>query len=665
MNSAINKISLIIGTAGHIDHGKTSLIKALTSIDTDRLKEEKKRGLTIDLGFAYMDFRDKGTRYRAAIVDVPGHERFIKNMLAGVTGMDLVLFTVAADDGVMPQTIEHLDIISLLGIKDVFFIITKKDLVGAERLDEVKAEIGSLISDTLHTGAPVFSLSVKTGEGLETLIKALEKKVLAIKDEKSKRGEGSYFRMPIDRSFTIKGFGTVVTGTVAGGSLRKGASLIAYPSGQSLKARGLESMHMAAEKVSAGERAAINLSAISWKELKRGACLMAPELSPYITMSPVVDCLFEFVEKKDTLIKSPLQFKDRGLIKVFHHTGETLARIRYVGKKLVKPGDSVTGRLLLRRPLLMMHGDAFILRDPSVNITVGGGRVIFSYADKNMAPRFNRLAKGSEAVDNKRGVDDGLLERLSMLTNEARPGFTMKTLSVLLNVREDITESLLAERLCEKSLFYFNGGYLINIEQAEAVRTSMTALIRSYHEKNPLEDGISDEDFIGLYISGLRDKRSESMRPLYRLILDEMSAMGCIERKGPYVCLKGFSSSLSEVDSEIFREINRLFNDAGLSLLKIDDIQSLKYPAKEIERLLSYMKKNGDIVSLTKGNFISSSALNSARRSITLFIRDNGGIRAAKCRDILGCGRKLAILILEYFDGQGVTRRSGDERTLR
>ncbi len=665
MSSAINKISLIIGTAGHIDHGKTSLIKALTSIETDRLTEEKRRGLTIDLGFAYLDIPHKGMSYRAAIVDVPGHERFIKNMLAGATGIDLVLFTVAADDGVMPQTTEHLDIISLLGIRDVFFIITKIDLVDAKRLEEVKAEIDALIADTPLKGSPFFTLSVKTGAGLEALTEALGEKVLAMKDEKCRRGERSYFRMPIDRSFTIKGFGTVVTGTVAGGSADKGSSLIAYPSGQSLKARGLESMHITAQKVSAGERAAINLSAVSCKELKRGTCLIAPELSPYVTMAPVIDCDFEFIAKKNALKKSSLLFKDRGLIKVFHHTGETLARIRFAGIKQVKPGERVTGRLFLRRPLLMMHGDAFILRDPSLNITVGGGSVIFSYSDKNLVPRLSRFAKRRVDVDNKRGEGEVFFNRLAFLTSERRPGFTIKTLSLLLNIREDLTEAFIAERLSRQSPFYLNGGFLISREYDAALSASLTSLLGSYHEKNPLKEGISDEDLLGLYITSLRTKSAEGMRPLYRLLLEEMVSEGAIERKGPCLCCKGFSSSLNAAEIEILSHIRRILKAAGLGLIKTDELQLPDYPAREIDTIIAYMKNKGDIVSLKKDSFIDGEALNSARERIISFITDNGPIRAAECRDILGCGRKLAILILEYLDGQGVTQRSGDERTLR
>lgn len=681
MSSHINKISLIIGTAGHIDHGKTSLVKALTAIDTDRLKEEKKRGLTIDLGFAYIDFEIKGRSYRAAIIDVPGHERFIKNMLTGATGMDLVLFTVAADDGIMPQTIEHFEIIRLLGIREVFFIITKCDLVDRARMDEVESSILSLIKGTpMQQRSSFFRVSVKTEEGLAGLKGALTKKILSMRGRT--RGQGGqegqegqegekYFRMPVDRSFTIKGFGTVVTGTVASGTLNKGSSLVVYPSAEALKVRGMESMHIKAEKVSAGERAAINLSGVSRKDLRRGACLMAPELEPYIRMAPVIDCSFEFIGKtgkKGIRKKGVAAFRDRALIKVHHQTGEALARIRFLGRKSLLPGETARGRLFLRRPLLMMRGDPFILRDPSVNTTVGGGSVIFSYADKGLVPGFNRLA-GFHGRDNveKTGGGEGLADDLSMLTCLSRPGFELKTLSILLNVRLDSVEAFIRERInLKEGPFFLSGGFLITQKHAEEVMQAMQELLGRYHEKNPLETGLTEEDLVWLFISGLKErKNAESVRPVYRFIASLMASKGLVLQNDGRLCLKGFTPALSDSERKIAEAIKGLLESKGLGLTKKEEIMALNYPAHEIEGIITYMSKEGSVISLKKGYYIETIALNSARESIAKFIIDNGGVKASQCRDILGCGRKLAIEILEYLDSAGFTLRNGDLRTLR
>ncbi|MEK7773152.1 MAG: selenocysteine-specific translation elongation factor, partial [Deltaproteobacteria bacterium] len=274
--AAPNRISCIIGTAGHVDHGKTTLVKALTGIDADRLVEEKKRGLTIDIGFAHIDIEGEapGSVIRAAIVDVPGHERFIKNMLAGVSGIDLVLFVVAADDGIMPQTREHLDIVRMLGIKNGIFVITKSDLADSGRAAEVGRDIEALIGDTALRGSPVIEVSSVTGAGMEGLKRLIRDGAL-----KSRRLKGSgFFRLPVDRSFIVKGFGTVVTGTVASGTVKQGSDLRVFPSGAKVRIRGIQSLYLSTESVSAGERAALNLSGVSHDEIERGFMLVSPEL---------------------------------------------------------------------------------------------------------------------------------------------------------------------------------------------------------------------------------------------------------------------------------------------------------------------------------------------------------------------------------------------------
>jgi len=663
MDNRVKRVSLIIGTAGHVDHGKTSLIKALTSIDTDRLKEEKRRGLTIDLGFAYIDFTNKGDSYRAAIVDVPGHERFIKNMLVGATGMDLVLFTVAADDGVMPQTIEHLEIIRLLGIKNVFFIITKCDLADRKRITAVEKELKALSKGTPFEDAPLFMVSTKTVAGLDTLREALAKFLITKKGEYEGLGVRRYFRLPVDRSFSIKGFGTVVTGTVAGGSLAKGDTLIEYPSGVKAKVRGLQSTHLSVSSVSTGERSAINLSGLSSKEVKRGSCLMAPELAPFISMSPVVDCLFEYVGSMGDAKKPLTGMKDNSLIKVHHHTGETLARIRFVNTH----GRRTMGRLFLRRLMPMMSGDRFILRDPSVNTTVGGGRVIFSYPYRDLVPRFNRFASCHEAGKDENDDDVNFLaETLPMFFTPSRPGHSLQTLALLLNVREDNIEAFLGDNgVLDNMDFYINAGYLLSSLSVRELKKTMKALLAAYHAARPLEDGLTPEDLSAQYAASRKERYAQALRPLYRLLAEELPAAEDVELKGARLCIKGHGPGLAGTESIIEKKIKGLLQRRGLSITKKEELNPLAPTVKEIDALIPYMKKKGSLISLKRGAFIGADAVKRAREECLDYISSQGSITAGQCRDILGCGRKLAILILEYFDTQGLTIRKGNTRTLR
>jgi len=668
MDNRVKRVSLIIGTAGHVDHGKTSLIKALTSIDTDRLKEEKRRGLTIDLGFAYIDFTHKGDSYRAAIVDVPGHERFIKNMLVGATGMDLVLFTVAVDDGIMPQTIEHLEIIRLLGIKNVFFIITKCDLADRKRITAVEKELSVLSKATPLEDAPLFMVSTKTGAGLDTLREALAKFLITKMCEYEGQGVRRYFRLPVDRSFSIKGFGTVVTGTVAGGSLAKGDTLIEYPSGIKAKVRGLQSTHLSVSSVSTGDRSAINLSGLSSKEVKRGSCLMAPELAPFISMSPVVDCLFEFTGTMVAAKKSLNAVKDNSLIKVHHHTGEALARIRFVNTDASRPGRRTMGRLFLKRVMPMMSGDRFILRGPSLNTTVGGGRVIFSYPYRDLVPRFNRLAS---CRDTGKDENDGYVNFLAgalpmFFTTPARPGLSLKTLALLLNVREDNIEVFLRDNgVIDNRDFYINTGYLLNSVSVRELKKTMRALLTAFHEARPLEDGLTPEDLSVQYAASRKERYAQELRPLYRLLAEELSDSEDVELKGARLCIKGHGPGLAESESIIEKKIKGLLQRRGLSITKKEELSPLAPTVREIDDLIPYMKKKGSLISLKRGAFIGAEAVKKAREECLAYISSQGSITAGQCRDILGCGRKLAILILEYFDTQGLTIRKGDTRTLR
>ncbi|MBI5491594.1 MAG: selenocysteine-specific translation elongation factor [Deltaproteobacteria bacterium] len=628
----------VIGTAGHIDHGKTSLVRALTGIDTDRLPEEKKRGLTIDLGFAHLDLDTKEGRVRAAIVDVPGHERFIRNMLAGTTGIDFVLFVVAADDGVMPQTREHLDIVRLLGIRKGIFAVTKKDLVSDERVAEVKTGVESLLKNTVLEGSPIIPVSTVTGDGIEAL-KDLIRQNIGIG---GRAGEDGFFRLPIDRSFTIKGFGTVVTGTVASGSIRKGDEAVCFPGGERVKVRGMQSLYREVDTASAGQRAALNISGVSHNEIRRGFTLASPELKDIALLKNLsLDCSFEFVEGA--------KVKKGQLLKVHHLTDESLATIRFQNKKGSAACGKVFGRLKLRKPLLALRGDRFILRDPALNSTVGGGEVAWPYFSKDLMPRLEDI----ERPPHGDGLEDGLNKALNN-----RAGADIASLCLMLNVKRDA----LAPALKDTGL-YISGGYVLNSKKVGEIKGRALEAIREFHSLRPMEPGIREEElFKGL--KNLLSAPSNDRTGIFREIIDGLIGDNGIKREGSIIRLSAYRPEARGEDVKIEEAIRRLFSKGFVPPLP-EEVAKLPHGKKDIERVFSYMQRNGFIVKLKEGSFISTDALKISKERLLTHMKAKGSIKAAEFRDLLGCGRKLAIEILEYFDKEKVTLRAGDSRTLR
>lgn len=628
----------IIGTAGHVDHGKTSLVKSLTGMDTDSLSEEKRRGLTIDLGFAHMEFVERGEKRRAAIVDVPGHERFIRNMLAGVTGIDFVLFVIAADDGVMPQTREHLDIIRLLGVRDGIIVITKCDLATGERVGEVKKDVLALVRGTVLEGAPVSTVSTVTGQGMDALKSLISER--AVKTEE--RGGGPFFRLPIDRSFAIKGFGTVVTGTVASGTVKRGDEVLSFPSGAVVKVRGMQSMHMDADAVSSGERAALNIGGLSHKDIGRGALLCAEGLKPFIDRakeSLVVDCSFEFLD--DAKSKAPL--KDRSIVKVHHLTDETLAIIRLTA---VTDGKAY-GRLILKKPLLMLRGDRFIIRDPSRNETVGGGIVVFPYIEASLAPKIKKLAAPF-------GPSDCFALRALM---GERAAIDAQKARLILNLSE--------KGLCEAlgDAYEETGGFIVDRERAGSLRKKIVEAVSAHHAARPMDAGLCEDAIFSAFKkeTGLPALKA---RLLLKGFCDGLVSSKALKRDASALALPQHAPGSSGKDAEIEREILALFR-APFSPPCREDIAKLKFKKDDTSRVMSFLFKKGSIIRLKEESFLSGADLQTARERLIRHMGSKGPIKAAEFRDLLGCGRKLAIEILEHFDRERFTLRQGDFRVLR
>jgi selenocysteine-specific elongation factor len=629
----------IIGTAGHIDHGKTALVKTLTGIDTDRLIEEKKRGVSIDLGFAYLDFDlEAQGKVRAAIVDVPGHERFIKNMLAGISGIDMVLFCIAADDGIMPQTIEHLDIVRLLGVKKGVFVVTKKDLVSPRRCEDVKKEVQGLLTNTQLKDSPVVAVSTVTEEGINQL-----KNLLANICKEAGRGvDKKYFRLPVDRSFTVKGFGTVLTGTVASGSIAVGDEVFLFPGAEKLRIRGLESHHTKVDRVSAGERAAANVAGLSHNTVERGFILTAPDLSKYLRSlrgSLRVDCVLEF-----TGSEGPSSFRSikRGAtLKLHHLTSARLVTIQFVNKKEAAPGERLYGRIYMKRPLLVLRGDRFILRDPSTQRTVGGGTVLLPYFSRRLMPPIAEVPYES--------FEKGELEDiLPPLFRKSEVAVDRDILCLMLNLRQEDLPALLG-----KGEFAVKGNEVVSLERVKVLKQRAMDVLSSYHREHPGDLGMREERLAGELVT-----RSGKM------IIDELARDGLISRDGPVISKASHRPTSGGVDARIEEELKKIVAE-GFNATTMADIRRLPFDKADLERVLAYLNKRGILVKLKQGTYISGEALYEAGEKLKEYLKSNGRIKAAEFRDLIGCGRKLAIEILEYFDKERLTLRQGDFRTLR
>lgn len=625
---SVISICAVIGTAGHIDHGKTSLVAALTGIDTDTLKDEKRRGISIDLGFAHMDVESNGGKARAAFVDVPGHERFIRNMLAGVTGMDMVVFAVAVDDGIRPQTLEHLDIVRFLGIKNAVFAMTKCDLADEERKAEVEKEIGRLIKDTALGGSPIIRVSTVTGQGVAGLKALIKERIANRRSDKD-----GLFRLPIDRSFSVHGFGAVVTGTVASGSIKKGDEAVLFPGGAKVRVRGIQSLHLDADEARAGQRAALNISGISHRDVERGFMLVssgpfqglirfARAKGPF-----AIDAFFEFVP--DYVLKP------NAALKLHHLTMDSPCRVR-----LANNGQGRFGRLFLKKPLLMLCNDRFILRDASRNRTIGGGAVFLPYLSRQVMPKLDplsaRVAPAMEPFD-----------RLNLILTEKTPAIDKNEASFMLGVREDAVHGAAGFCIIDK--------YVASAKTVAALEKDMIAGIEAFHRQMPMEKGMRED--------ALRRLFKGAPPALPKAVVDRAVSMGRLKREGPFIMLLSHRAEASGIDAAIEKAIMSLFAKP-FSSIGVEELKKLPFKAEDARRVFTHLQGSGAVVRLKQDSFVSGAALGAAKARLVEHIRLKGDIKASEMRDILGIGRRLAIEMLEYFDRERVTLRKGDVRTL-
>ena len=625
---------IIIGTAGHIDHGKTCLIRALTGMDTDRLAEEKRRGITIDLGFAHMALPNG---VQAGIIDVPGHERFIKNMLAGAGCIDLVLMVVAADEGVMPQTAEHLEILSLLGIKRGIVVITKTDLVDAEGLTLAKQDIAERFANSFLADAPVYAVSYKTGVGIDALCTA----IATISASIPYQNDAQPFRLPIDRVFTVDGFGTVVTGVVAEGSVTVGDSISIYPSGEAAKIRGLQSYGKNVEKVAAGQRAAVNLTGINKQKLKRGDVLA---YSGSLSATYYLDVKLIGLPN----IEKPIVNNQR--VHLFIGTSAVLCRIVLFGTNELQAGKSAYAQLRLESPVAVRNGDRFVVRFYSPLCTIGGGTVLNANPVRHKRSDITVL----NAI---RIADTGTLrEQILQL---------MRTSSVLY-MQEQIHSKMPKipkERLQEELQALIDKGDVIKtdsqlfvlLEYLQLIAQKAQTLLSDYHNRNPLEEGMPKQEFkVALF--------GQNPAPAADEILHLLNKRGVISVLSHMVALPTFCCERTSLYVTLKEKVMFFYNKQGFVPAPPESIAS---DDRTLLRVALLLMHSGALIKLPSGCCIGAEYYNSAVQKLKQYLLKNSNITLAQYRDLLGISRKPAQQLLEYFDAVGITNKTGDVRTLK
>lgn len=618
---------VILGTAGHIDHGKSSLVKALTGIDPDRLKEEKERGITIDLGFADLSYPDGLT---VGIVDVPGHEKLVRNMLAGAGGIDLVLLVIAADEGIMPQSREHLAICNLLKIKSGIIAITKADLVEKEWLELVTDEVRGFVKGTFLQGAEIIPVSSKNGFNLELL----KERIRDIAEKVEPKPVREIFRLPIDRVFTLKGFGTVVTGTVVSGALSVDAPVEILPSGISSRVRGLHSHGKSIKTAYAGQRVAINVHSVDKEDLSRGDVVIT---SKTISPTKVLDARLELLPDA-----SPL--KSKNTVHLHIGTSETIARIVLYNKEELRPGDSCYCQLRLNEPVVALCGDRFIIRRFSPVITIGGGTVL------DPSPQRRRKKEGLEDLE---VIEKGALaEKIAVKAKKAGikgldsasiPGWIKAELPSI----DDSLKSLRDKRI----LIQLNGT-LFHRDVHDGLSVRIKKILDDFHKKNPLSHGMPKEE--------LRENLKVGQELWNSLII----SMHDVTVDKDTVRLKEFniaSASAGRVSEDILRRLEK----AGFQPPAKDELaQALSMQQKEISDVLKLMAKEGTLVRINDSMYIASSVHKEMISLLRAFYSKKQEMTVAEFRDILGTTRKYALPFLEYLDSNKITLRVGDVRKL-
>jgi selenocysteine-specific elongation factor len=629
--------SVIVGTAGHIDHGKTALVKALTGIDADRLEEEKRRGITIDIGFAHLELpAPDGSAIRLGFVDVPGHERFVRNMLAGIGGIDLVLLVIAADEGIKPQTREHFDICRLLAIRRGITVLTKSDAVDAETLEVARLEVEDYVRGSFLDSAksPIVAVSSLTGAGLDELRSALAR----IASEVASKNATALARLPIDRVFTMKGFGTVVTGTLVAGTIRKSddEELELFPAGKRVRVRGMQVHGSPAETAIAGQRTALNLAGVTTEEMARGMTLATADT---FRLTSRVDVLL-------TLLPSAKPLKAGARVHFHAYATETIAEVRLYEIKQLKPGEEAYAQLRFAEAMLLLPGDRFIVRQFSPVVTIGGGVVLD-------ASPLTRRRRAEDAITFLKTMRNGSAEEIvaARVGRRGAAGLRLDDIPGEMNIcRAD------SEKLAARAGLVSCDRVLVAQDAFAKAKASTLQALEKFQDANPLVAGMSKEE--------LRDQGNLGPEVFYGVLV-KLAAEKKLEVAGELVHLSGRGVVMKDEEAESKKIIEHAFASAGLKVPSLKEVLAgLTVDRVRAQKIVTLLLRDKVLIKISDELVFHQSTLLDLRHKISALKTTAPKIDVARFKEMTGVSRKYAIPLLEYLDREHVTRRVGDERVI-
>lgn len=630
--------NIIVGTAGHVDHGKTCLIKALTGMDTDRLKEEKKRGITIENGFADMIYGG----YNISIIDVPGHERFINNMLMGIGGIDMVLLVIGLDEGVMPQTVEHFQILTMLGINRGIIVYTKRDLAEDEEwIELVKDDARSLVKGTFMENAPEIEVSALENYNIDRLKELI---VENIDDSDLKNDSRELFRLPVDRVFTISGFGTVVTGTLMEGSIRVGDEMMVYPSEKPVKVRNVQVHNQQAEAAYAGQRTAINAGGMKKEELERGSVLACSGSMETTMMLDVSLKLFDDIDRA-VLNNSRVHF--------YCGSSQVLGKVVLLDRDAAEKGDRVYAQIRTEEPVAFRMNDRFIIRFYSPVVTIGGGRIL------EVSPAKHKR-NDPEVLESLRIKDEGTPEEVAELIIKEKSSslITAGYLSLKMRLGFERGNALVTKLIEEGKVRLIKNEYLMHREYIDVVCSAAASILEDYHSKNQLSQGMGREE--------LKSRLEQELRINDRKIIDDlmlvMEEEKILKSSGQTVCSYDFKISYSPEMQKLRDRIYTAYREGGYEMPTVDEILKSERDEANSRHVIDAMASEGMLVRLSHQYYIEKEAFDSALDRLKAKLSEDGSITLAEFRDMLGTSRKFAMAILDYLDQQKITRKEGDAR---
>ncbi len=629
--------NIIIGTAGHVDHGKTRLIKALSGIDTDRLEEEKKRGITIELGFAHIP-NDAG--YNIGVIDVPGHEKFIKNMLAGIGGIDFVLFVVAADEGIMPQTREHFEILQALGIDDGIIAITKTDMVDEEWLELVQEDIRDYVEGSFLEGKPMIPVSAKSGANIDLLKEEIIRKC----DRESKRIEApEMFRLPVDRVFTKSGFGTVVTGTLMDGTCSLNDEVHVFPEETPAKIRGIQTYGNDVEQAVAGQRTAINLSGVRKEDIRRGDVIAAKSA---VSVTGMLDVKLKIFDSSERMVLN------NSRVHLYCGSKEVLAKVILMDRDALSAGEEAYVQFRLEEPIAVRRGDRFIIRFYSPIITIGGGQILDAVPEKHKRNRENVL-------EGFRTLESGNISDIFVLKTGGHKFYSKELLLQELGMLPETGNREIERCIEEGKLVELEDGTILAASKFQMMTDRLIQLLQEYHESNPLAEGMPKQELQ----SRLRDIWHIQEDKIILGVVHRLMDLGTLMDCGKTVSMQGFEAVLTPEQEKLKERIAGMYKDAGIEIPKNDEIYALDSDKRVINAIFDRLYKEGVLVKVDPSYNISKEGWNrvvAAARTAGA----EGSFVLADFRDTLNTSRKYASVYLAALDRAGITVFDGERRRL-